>query len=162
MKENGRMEPGSGDADIGALANQIVRLRQELAAAEASAERANAQAKEAGARLKAANRALLEALHGPRKAKAPASAAEAASGPRWPLPARAKSMRAILEELRQIDVPMTRAELSKALPQLSGGALDQALRKLHAEAMVERLRDGSYALTEAQARAMREYADATD
>jgi len=155
-------EVGGEDADIAALANEIVRLRAAAARAQAEAERAAQKEKEAAAQLKAANARLLAALRGPRKTAGVPEGTPPRSGARWPLAPHAKARRAILVEIHEMGVPMTRAELCKALPEITESTLDNTLRDLRRDGMIEKLRDGSYVITEAQQALMRAAANGSD
>lgn len=143
--------PENGEVDIAALANEIVRLRKSHAFLRAAAKKADAAVRDVTAQLKEANARLLEALNGPRKQRTPAAVE---NGARWPLGPNAKSLTVILDKIEDIGA-MHIAELSAALPQISKGALYQALKKLRDQGMIEKLADGSYGLTDAQQAAMR-------
>jgi DNA-binding transcriptional ArsR family regulator len=155
-------EVGGEDADIAALANEIVRLRAAAARAQAEAERAAQKEKEAAAQLKAANARLLAALRGPRKTAGVPEGTPPRSGARWPLAPHATMRRAILLELLDMGVPMTPLELRKALPGTSTASLYSALDDLRRDGMIEKLRDGSYVITEAQQALMRAAANGSD
>ncbi len=145
------VEVAREEVDIAAMANDIDRTRKALLAATKEAEVAQEKCRTLREILRTLTARLMEAINGPKK---PRSGAAAVVGPQWPLARGSRSRTLILKELDDVG-PMTVHELRKALPGISEGALRMALAKLRDQQMIEKLTNGSWALTEKQQGLMR-------
>ena len=114
------------EVDIRSLADQIVADRKSLASAKARKAEVDEEVSRLRIKIKESMAALIGVISEPRKKR---EAKDAAEGPEWPLPGKSTSQTRILKELDDIG-PMSKVELSKALPEISSGALNQALYKL--------------------------------